>query len=509
MGADIENKRIAKNAIMLWIRMLLSIFVSVYTSRVVLQVLGVEDYGIYAVVGGIISMFGFLNAAMSGATSRFLTYEMGRADQQRLQETFSSALLIHIGLAGLVFILAETIGLWFLNTQLQIPESRMGAAQFVYQFTILSMAISFTQVPYNAAIIAHEKMDIYAYIELLNVFLKLGIVYILWIGTYDKLILYSFLVLFVSSFIALLYRFYCLRNFKESHFKWVIKKDILKPMLTFSCWDIFGNMSVTLRAQGTNFLQNIFFGVIVNAAAGLAVTIQGILISFAYNVITAFRPQIIKKYATGDIKSMLTLFERSIKYTIALFIMISLPLYWEAEYVLHLWLGEIPPYLLVFLRAILVYTPFHIINLILNIPIHASGNIKWLSLGTGSIFGLTVLPMYICFKWGYGPLSGYIVTALTYPLVLLSNYLILRFQVKIPNVASILVKNIVANVSIVLIISFLLLQIQAYMPSSFLRLVLIVLISVVSYLAIFFAINKRERGACRAIVIEKIHRFNK
>lgn len=214
-----NNKRIAKNTLLLYVRMLISILVSLYTSRVVLNTLGVEDYGIYNVVGGIIAMFTFLNASMSGATSRFLTYEIGHGDSQKLKDTFSSALIIHIGIAIVIFIIAETIGLWFLTNKLVIPEDRMFAAHIVYQFSILSMMINVTQVPYNAAIIAHEHMDVYAYVELLNVFLKLGIIYLLLISNIDKLILYGILVFIVSLLIAMIYRLYCIKKFNECNMR--------------------------------------------------------------------------------------------------------------------------------------------------------------------------------------------------------------------------------------------------------------------------------------------------
>mgnify|MGYP006967124825 CR=1 FL=1 len=220
-----NNKRIAKNTLMLYIRMGLGMVVSLYTSRIVLQTLGVEDFGIYGVVGGIVAMFIFLNNCMSAATSRFLTFEMGKGDKERLRDTFSSALIIHIGIALLILILAETVGVWFLNNKLVIPEGRMGAAHWVLQLSILATMVGITQVPYNATIIAHEKMDIYAYIELLHVFLKLGIVYLLVIGNFDKLILYALLTFVVNVIIAMIYRIYCIRHYEESKFRFIWKKD--------------------------------------------------------------------------------------------------------------------------------------------------------------------------------------------------------------------------------------------------------------------------------------------
>ena len=308
-----NNKLIAKNTVMLYIRMLLSIIVSLYTSRIVLQTLGVEDYGIYGVVGGIVTMFSFLNSSMAGATSRFLTFEMGKGDEERLKSTFSSALIIHIGIALLVLILAETIGVWFLNNKLVIPEGRMDAAHWVLQFSILGMIVGFTQVPYNATIIAHEKMDIYAYVELVNVFLKLGIVYLLNIGNLDKLVLYAFLVLLVNVIVAIIYRIYCLRHYEECKFKFNFNKDISKSLLSFSLYNLFGNMGVVVNTQGTNFVINMFFGVIYNAAASIGTIVSNVVTGFASNVMTAFRPQITKSYALDDIPQFQSLILWAIK----------------------------------------------------------------------------------------------------------------------------------------------------------------------------------------------------
>lgn len=326
-----NNKRIAKNTIMLYIRMFISMVVGLYTSRVVLATLGVEDYGIYGVVGGVVAMMGFLNASMSGATSRFLTFELGRGDKDRLAKTFSSALIVHIAIAIIVFILAETVGLWFLCNKLNIPEGRMEAAHWVYQFSILATMLSITQVPYNATIIAHEKMDVYAYMEILNVTLKLLIVYLLTIGNFDKLKLYAVLTFAVSLIIMMIYRIYCLRHFKESRFHWVWDKTYLTPLLSFSCWDLYGNACVTARQQGTNFLVNIFFGVTYNAASSVATTVNGVVLGLTFTLIPALQPQIVKRYAVGDIKGMQSLMNNGIKYFSLLYLALLFPFLMEAD----------------------------------------------------------------------------------------------------------------------------------------------------------------------------------
>ena len=280
-----SNRRIAKNTLALYVRMFLTMVVGLYTSRVVLATLGVEDYGVYGVVGGITSMLGFLNASMSGATSRFLTFELGRGDKKRLENTFSSAMIVHMGIAAVVLVLAETVGLWFLCHKLVIPPERMTAAHWVYQLSILSSMLAITQVPYNATIIAHENMNVYAYVEILNSVLKLLIVYLLTIGDFDKLILYAVLMLAVSVTVMMTYRIYCVRHYSESHFHWVWDKTHLKPLLSFFGWNIYGNFGSIASSQGINFVINAFLGVAVNAAVSIATTVSGIVNMFASNEI--------------------------------------------------------------------------------------------------------------------------------------------------------------------------------------------------------------------------------
>lgn len=481
-----DKRRIAKNAAMLWLRMLLSIVVSIYTSRVVLQTLGVEDYGIYNVVGGITAMFTFLNSAMASATSRFLTYEMVQNNGIRLRDTFSSALIIHLALAFLVLLLAESIGLWFLNHKLVIPEDRQFAAHCVYQFTIISMMIGFTQVPYDASIIAHEKMNVYAYIELANVGLKLAIVYLLVIGNFDKLILYGLLATLVSFLIAIAYRTYCLCKFEETHFHWVWQPKILKPMLSFSGWNLFGNMSVSVKTQGTNFLLNMFFGPVVNAAAGIVTTIQGILIGFSFNIVTAFRPQIIKAYAKKDAIDVCQLIQLGIKFSVAFIVIVSLPIYWELDYIMQLWLGLVPPYAIDFLRIILIYIPFQTINSILNVLIQASGNIRNTNIIMGSIFSLTVVIVYICFIRGFLPSAAYMVMTIACLLVLISNCLLIKYQLNLSGITNIVMKAVLYNMVVVILISFSIRHIQYFIPESFHRLLLVSMISTFLYIVSFF-----------------------
>lgn len=416
-----NNKRIAKNTALLYIRMLLIMSVTLYTSRVVLQVLGVEDFGIYNVVGGIVAMFSFINASMSGATARFLMYEMGENNKNKLRIIFNSALLIHISIALLIILIAETVGLWFLNTRLVIPADRMNAAIWVYQFSILSTVVSVTQVPYNACIIAHEKMDVYAYVEILNVILKLLIVFLLVAGDFDKLIFYALLIFLVSTVIACIYRLYCVRHFDESKLLHQWHFENIKPMLSFSGWDLYGNMSTVARTQGINMLLNMFFGPLLNAASGIAGQVQGAVMSFAGNVVIAVKPQIIKSYAAGEYSRMVSLVMNASKLTFLLLLLLSLPLIVEMHFVLSLWLKTVPEYTVQFCVCTLLFNFFATMSVVVVTAAHATGKVKRPSLINGTLY-LSVIPVsYVAFKFGLSPVTSYIFNIIAVIIGLLSN----------------------------------------------------------------------------------------
>lgn len=404
-----DNKRVAKNAVALTIRMLLVTVVGLFTSRIVLQALGVDDYGIYGVVGGVVGMASFLNAAMAGATSRFITFELGRNDQIKLRTIFSSALLIHIGIAIVVAVLAETIGLWFLNTHMNFPPGRMYAVNVLYQFTILSMFVSFTQVPYTAAIIAHERMSIYAYFEILNVILKLLIVYILLIVDTDRLIFYAALLLATNTVMAVFYRLYCLRHFPECHFATARDCKTITEMLKFASLDLYGNMCAIVKRQGEPILLNIFFGVVANAGASIALTVCGIICGLTGTITQAFRPQIIKQYALGNIEYMSSVMRRSVAFSIYTFSLISLPFVLETQRILFLWLGQIPAYSVEFIRLIILISSFDVVITINNIAIHATGNIKRLSFINGTLYFLIPVIAFVLLK--YVIVNAYVIYA--------------------------------------------------------------------------------------------------
>ncbi len=447
--------------------MLLSIVASLYTSRVVLQTLGVEDYGIYGVVGGVVAMFSFLNAAMSGATSRFLTFEMGKEKKisndnlstssgqahndsdcpdiakapslkeraggealSTLQKIFSSAMIIHIGIALIVFMLAITIGLWFLNNKLVIPEGRMTAAYWVYICSILGMFVSVTQVPYNAAIIAHEKMDVYAYVELLNVFLKLGIVYLLLIGNFDKLILYAFLMLGVSVIIAMTYRIYCLKHYEETHFHWIVDKPILKSITSFSLYNLLGNMGWVINNQGTNFIINMFFGVTLNAGAAVASTVSGVVNGFASNIMTAFRPPVTKAFANEDYNEFENLLNWAIKAILIVYSLIAIPVCLTTDRLLQIWLVEVPPYAVIFCQLMLVSLYWEIFKQLIVMGIHACGRVRVVSLLSGTMYCINPAVIYICFRMDLPASYAYISAIFMHMLVGFCDVAIMKHEIK-------------------------------------------------------------------------------
>ena len=473
-----SNRRIAKNTLALYVRMFLTMVVGLYTSRVVLATLGVEDYGVYGVVGGITSMLGFLNASMSGATSRFLTFELGRGDKKRLENTFSSAMIVHMGIAAVVLVLAETVGLWFLCHKLVIPPERMTAAHWVYQLSILSSMLAITQVPYNATIIAHENMNVYAYVEILNSVLKLLIVYLLTIGDFDKLILYAVLMLAVSVTVMMTYRIYCVRHYSEAHFHWVWDKTHLKPLLSFSGWDLYGNMSVTVRQQGINFLINMFFGVVFNAASSIATTVNGMVTGFAYNLIQAFRPAIIKEYAAGNIKEMEIMIGNAAKYTVLLFGCMLTPLIFELPFVMELWLGNVPEKAVDFCRLLLIASLFNLIINVIGIGIHATGNIKRISLVTGSLIFAFVPFVYLLFEFNFNIDWAYIILINNTIMVLITNTIILKIQISEINISKIY-KDVLQSILIVSLATIVVWFINMNLPQSFIRMIIEIIINLV------------------------------
>lgn len=394
-----NNKRIAKNTLLLYVRMLFLMIISLFTSRVVLNTLGIVDYGIYNVVSGFIGMLGFLSTSLAAASSRFITYDLGRGDMSIMKKTFGNIITIHLLLAVIILIIGETIGLWFVLNKLQIPESRMTAALWVYQFSIFSFMLSVISVPYNATIIAHERMKAFAYITIADAVLKLLIVYLLVITPYDKLIIYALLFCFIQVLDRIIYGVYCIRHFDETKARLAFDKKRFKEIFSFAVWTMNGNLAVIGYTQGINVLLNIFFGPTVNAARGIAVQVQTIVRNFCNNFQMALNPQLTKSYSQNDLEHMQQLLKVSSKFSFYLLFIISLPLMLEASLVLKWWLGIVPEHTVDFLRLILCSSMIVSLSNPLIVSVHATGKIKKFQAIEGTML-LCIVPIaYVLLKF--------------------------------------------------------------------------------------------------------------
>ena len=404
-----NTKGIAKNTIFLYIRSIVVMAVGIYTSRVVLQTLGVEDYGVYNVIGGFVSMFSILSASLVNASQRFISFEMGK-DNPQMNRIFSGTISIHLLLALIVLVIFESFGLWFLNTQLNISADRMNAANWVFQCSVLTFCINLISVPYNASIVAHEKMNVFAYISIYEAFAKLGIVYLLYVTGYDKLIVYAILMLVIAVSLRLLYGYYCSRHFEECKFHFLFDKPLFKEMMGFIGWNFFGTTAGILSTQGINILINLFFGVTLNAARGIADQVNNAINTFVNNFMTAMNPQITKSYAAGDYEYMKSLMVRGAKYSTVLYWLIALTVFVESDEILDIWLVEVPNNASLFLRLTIIYSIFKSLANPIYVGMLATGNIRNYQLIMGGLNISAFVLCYIFFVSGLGPEFGYIST---------------------------------------------------------------------------------------------------
>lgn len=405
MSEQINNKTIAKNTILLYIRMMFTMVVSLYTSRVILDVLGVDDYGIYQAVGGIVLMLSFVNNALANGTSRFLTYEIGIGNIEKLKKTFSTVLWANVGIAVLVVLLSETLGLWFVYNKLVIPADRMNAAVIAYHISIITCFLQLVLVPYNACIIAHERMSIYAYMSILDVCLRLVICYMLSIGGFDKLIMYAILLCGVQMFMLLFYVLYCFRNYFETKLKCLIDCTILKDVVSYSSWSLLASSATAINTQGTIVLINMFFNPAVVSARALANQVNMAANQFIQNFRTAVNPQIVKKYAVGDYKGSKRLLLESTKFSYYLMLFIALPICLVADILLGVWLKDVPEYTIQFLRLAIITSLFQVFDSSFYTALYAKGQIKENAL-TSPTLGLLIFPIcYILFRIGYSPIA--------------------------------------------------------------------------------------------------------
>lgn len=400
--------------------------VTLYTSRVILNALGVEDYGIYNVVGGVVAMFGILSGSLSAAISRFITFELGKGDIDKLKRIFCTSVNIQVILIAIITILMETIGIWFLNNKMVIPEERLAAANWVFQFSVITFALNLLSVPYNAVIIAHEKMSAFAYISIIDCTLKLIVAFIIAYNPFDKLVYYGFLIMICGVINRSIYAIYSKRHFEEATYRMIFDKGVMKEMFGFAGWNFITSANHMLNNQGINMLINIFFGVVFNAARGIANQVENAVVQFVNCFTTAVNPQITKSYASGDLNSMYSLVCRAAKFSYFLMLAISLPLILEADTVLNIWLAGVPDKAVVFVKLSLILGMMDAIGSSGYTACMATGNLKKYTIVIG-IIGAFEFPLtWLFFAGGCSIVITYYIYMGIKALVLIARMFMLK-----------------------------------------------------------------------------------
>ncbi|HJG07531.1 MAG TPA: oligosaccharide flippase family protein [Megamonas hypermegale] len=489
-----NNKRIAKNTLALYIRMLFMMIVSLYTSRVILHTLGVEDFGIYNVVGGVVSMFSVISGSLSAAISRFITYELGKGDKDKLIRIFSSSVTIQIGLGLIILVLAELVGVWFLNDKMNIPDGRIYAANWVFQLSILTFIINLVSVPYNAAIIAHEKMSAFAYISILEVIAKLVIVYLLIISPIDKLIFYAILMATVALMVRFVYGYYCKRHFEECTYHFIFDKELLKKMFGFAGWNFIGAASSVLRDQGGNIIINLFCGPAVNAARGIAYQVNTAINGFVSNFMMALNPQITKSYASGERDYMMTLIFQGARFSFYILLLLSLPVIINVHYILTLWLKIVPEHTTFFVQLVLIFTMSESISNPLITAMLATGDIRNYQIVVGGLQMINLPISYVLLRLGFIPETVLIVAICISQCCLAARLYMLRHMIGL-SVRQYL-SRVYFNVLLVTVLSAIIpCVVFYYLNETFVNVMFICVVSVICTCIVIYYIgcNNQER----------------
>lgn len=501
-----NNKRIAKNTLMLYFRMLVMMAVSLYTSRIVLATLGVSDYGIYNVVGGFVTMFSLISGAMTTATQRFLSFAIGEGKTDEVTSLFSTAVIIHIGLAFIILLVGETVGVWFVATQMNFPPDRYNAAIWVFEFSLFTFLVSVISVPYNAAIIAYEKMSAFAYISIIEVLLKLGIVYLLLIAPFDRLIFYALLMALVQVAVQFIYASYTHRKIKTCHCIWKLNRDYFKQMTSFVSWNLIGSLAGVCKDQGLNVVLNLFFGTAVNAARGVAVQVSTAINRFVTNFQMAMNPQIIKLYAANEKKEMFKLVFRGSRFSYMLLLCLSLPVIIEAPFILDIWLVKVPEYTVQFLRLVIFTALVDSISNSLIVSMHASGKVRDYQIIVGGISLLTLPFAYVLLKMGYNPTSALVASLIISVACLFARVALLSHTIDFPAIE--FLKQVALKMLILTLLSYLLPAILYYiLPVNWITFIGICCISFLSGVTVCYWIGMEphEREVILSKVKEKIH----
>lgn len=487
-------KKLTKNTIYLYIKTFASLVISLYTSRMVLVALGVSDFGIWNVIAGVVAMFSFLETSMSGAVSRFISYDLGRGDTALINKTFNSSIQVHILIAVIVFVLAETVGLYFFKNALVIPAERMPAASFIYQCVIVTTLLTMLKVPFVAVIMGAEEMKFFSIVEILYNVLKLVNVLLLLRYAGDRLVAYGVLNILVTLVVLILYYLICRLKFSFCRIHLEIEKGLGKKILAFSGFDLFSSVSVVARSQGVNMLLNMFFGVVMNAASGVAMQVQGVVLYFGRNLFDAARPRIIKYYSTGEYEKMGSLINKSSQLTTMVLLLLSVPLIVEIDYVLKLWLSVVPDYASIFCRYVLMFNIMTTAFLPVTIGIHATGRIKWISIMSGMLYILVVPFAYIGYKVGWPAEIAYAYNLFAAFIVMFVNVGAFRKYVNFFS-AKCFVMGVLKCFAIGFLDYLVVQYLSQQMESSFLRLVISVAVSSLFLLALtyIFVLSREDK----------------
>jgi len=480
--------------------------VALYTSRVVLNALGVEDYGLYGVVGGIVVFFNVISGSLNAAISRFITFELGKGEQEHLNKVFCTAVNIQLLMSVLFVVLAEIVGVWFLNNHLNVPEGRLSAAHWVLQRSNISFAVGLLSVPYNSTIIAHERMDAYAYISILSTFLNLGVALVIDYIIFDKLIFYAFAILGINVIMQFIYVFYCRTHFPETRWRLVKDKVLLKEMTSFAGWNFLGASSGVLMGQGVNMLMNVFFGVAVNAARGIAGQVDNAINMLVNNFTVALNPQITKSYASGDLKYMHDLVCKGAKYSFFIMLLPSLPILLETETILQVWLKQVPEMTVVFLRLTILISLNYVLSQTLITAMLATGKIKQYQIIISSLSYLIFVLVYIAFKIGLPSYSAYIIHFIVFSIQLFVRVILLKKMISM-SIARFFNDVIARNFVIFLVSSIIPAILFFTMSQNLYRLTFVFITSVICSIItiIIIGLSQTERLWLKHIILNKFN----
>lgn len=503
----VNSKRIARNTFMLYIRMFIMLAVGLYTSRIVLLALGATDYGIYNIVGGVVVLFSFLSNSLVSATRRFLNFSLGKKDYEAVQKTFCMSMNIYFILSLIVLVLAETIGLWFVEVKLNIPVERSFAAFWVYQFTILTFILNLLRIPYNASITAYERMDFYAYVSLVEALLKLLVVYFLYTTSCDKLIMYAFLYTLISFVMFGVYKFYCNCKFKTSLYIIIWDKEIFRKMFSFSGWSLLGSAANISAQQGLSILINMFHGVTANAAVGIANQVSSNIYQFSGNFQTAFHPQIVKSYAAKEMDAFLWIIFKSSKFSYYLMFFLVLPIWMNTQTLFEIWLKEVPQYSVIFCQLILVVSLIECLATPLWMSVEATGEIKTYQILMASCILLNFPLVYLFFKLGYPVYTVWIIRIIVHIITFVTRIIYMSFKLEFP--VRLYLKKVILPISIVTLVSVPLpLFLTIYLNEGFIKFLSTILICLLLIpISIYWVgMEKMERQHIKSTIYNRIRR---